>query len=248
MPGDVVPAKPHDAAVANPAGGPSGASGDAGRPVESFAALLGGRSAAIDAALPPAAFALGWLAGGRSLGWGIVGALGTAGVIALARYRRGGTARAALLSVLGVVVAALIVLRTGHAADFFLVQIVTNAASALAWAVSIACRLPLLGLVVGTALRQRTAWRRDPALMRAYSLGSWVWVGQYLVRLAVFVPLWATGQVVALGVARIARSWPLVAACPAASWWVVRRVLPPEHPGLRHPLRQDGSIDSPRRQ
>jgi hypothetical protein len=37
-----------------------------------------------------------------------------------------------LLGVLGVVLAALFVLRTGRAADFFLVQIVSNAASALA--------------------------------------------------------------------------------------------------------------------
>jgi hypothetical protein len=30
-------------------------------------------------------------------------------------------------------------------------------------------------------------------------------------------------------------TWPLVAACLAVSWWVLRRTLPPGHPGLRHP-------------
>jgi len=55
------------------------------------------------------------------------------------------------------------------------------------------------------------------------------------VRLAVFVPLWAAHAVVALGVARGVLTWPLVAACLAGSWWVIRRSLPAGHPGLRHP-------------
>jgi Protein of unknown function (DUF3159) len=202
---------------------------------ESLADLLGGRRAAFDASIPPAVFTIAWLAGGHSVAWGAGGAVAAAAAIAGWRWYRGDRPRAVLLGLLGVVVAALIVLRTGRAADFFLVQIATNIASALAWTVSIVWRWPLLGLVVGGVLRQRTSWRRDPALLRAYGHGSWVWVAQYLVRIAVLVPLWATGQVVALGVARLVLSWPLVTACLVASWWVVRRSLPPDHPGLRHP-------------
>ena len=118
---------------------------------------------------------------------------------------------------------------------FFLPQLLSNAASALAWAVSIVVRWPLLGLVVGTALGQRTRWRRDPHLLRGYQRASWVWVGQYLVRLAVFLPLFAADAVVALGVARTVLTWPLVAACVALSWPVLRTALPPGHPGIRHP-------------
>jgi hypothetical protein len=89
--------------------------------------------------------------------------------------------------------------------------------------------------VVGAVLGQRTRWRRDPDLLRAYARGSWVWVAQYALRVAVFLPLYAAGQVVALGAARVALTWPLVAACLAVSWWVIRRSLPAGHPGLRHP-------------
>jgi hypothetical protein len=71
--------------------------------------------------------------------------------------------------------------------------------------VSIALRLPLLGLAVVTVLGQRAAWRRDPALLRVYCQANWVWVAQYVVRIAVLVPLWAAGHVVALGAARLAR-------------------------------------------
>jgi hypothetical protein len=155
--------------------------------------------------------------------------------VAVIRLVRGGRPRAVLFGLLGVAVAALVALYTGRAVDFFLVQIVSNAASALVWAVSIVVRWPLLGLVVGTALGQRTRWRHDPDLLRGYQRASWVWVGQYLVRLAVFVPLYAADAVVALGIARTVLTWPLVALCVAISWPVLRSALPHGHGGLRHP-------------
>jgi hypothetical protein len=58
-------------------------------------------------------------------------------------------------------------------------------------------------------------------------------VGQYVIRIAIFTPLWAAGAVVALGIARVALSWPLVAACVALSGTVLVRALPADHPGLR---------------
>jgi hypothetical protein len=201
---------------------------------QSLAELLGGRRAALDATVPPVAFVVGWLAW-DSIGIASAVSIGAGVAVAGWRLAHGHRPRAVLVGLLGVCVAALIAMRTGRAEDFFLLQLVSNSASALAWAVSIVVRWPLLGVVVGTALGQRTRWRRDPALLSAYQRGSWVWVAQYVVRLAVFLPLYATGQVVALGVARVALTWPLVAACLAVSWWVIRRSLPEGHPGLRHP-------------
>jgi Protein of unknown function (DUF3159) len=202
---------------------------------ESLADLLGGRRGAIEASLPPVAYAVGWGVAGRSILAGVVAALVVGAVVAVWRVRQGDRPRAVLISLLGVCLAALIALRTGRAENFFLLQLLSNAASALAWIVSIVVRWPLLGIVLGAVLGQKTRWRRDPALLRAYARGSWVWVGQYVIRVAVFLPLYAAGQVVALGVARIALTWPLVVACLAVSWWVIRRSLPPGHPGLRHP-------------
>jgi hypothetical protein len=203
---------------------------------ESLAELLNGRRAAVDATLPAAGFVAGWLIGGRSIWAGAAVAVVLAVAVSAWRLRRGDKPRAVLIGLLAVCVAALIALRTGRAEDFFLLQLLSNAASALAWAVSIVIRWPLLGLVVGAVLGQKARWRRDPALLRAYGMGSWVWVLQYLIRVAVFLPLYAAGQVVALGVARVLLTWPLIAACLAVSWWVIRRSLPPDHPGLRHPV------------
>lgn len=207
---------------------------------ESLADLLGGRRGAVDATVPPVAFVAGYLIGGGSAGtrglvFGVSAALLAAAVIGVWRVTHGGGVRATAVGILGVGVAALVALRTGRPEDFFLLRIVTNVVSALAWIASIAVRWPLLGVVVGLVLGQKASWRKDPALLRAYRIGSYVWVLQYVVRIVVLVPLYLAGQVVALGIAQAVLTWPLVAVCLAVSWWVVRAALPPDHPGLRHP-------------
>ncbi len=206
----------------------------------SLVQVLGGRTGALDASAAPLAFVLGYgvadLTGrADALLWGGGAALVAGFVAAAVRLARGRRPGAALAGLLGVVVAVLVALYTGRAVDFFLLRVAANAASALAWTVSIAVRWPLLGLVAGAALGQRTRWRGDPDLLRGYGRASWVWVAQYLVRLAVFVPLYLAGAVYALAVAQLVLTWPLVPVSILLSWVVLRRTLPPGHPGLLHP-------------
>ncbi|MCU1649052.1 MAG: integral rane protein, partial [Pseudonocardia sp.] len=157
--------------------------------------VLGGRTGALDAGIPAVAFVTAWAVAGvvapsgdgsstAGVLWGAGAAFAAGVVLAGVRLARGRRPAGVALGLLGVVVAALVVLYTGRAADFFLLQIASNAASALAWVASIAVRWPLLGVVVGLALGQKTRWRADPDLLRGYSRASWVWVAQYLVRLA----------------------------------------------------------------
>lgn len=203
---------------------------------QSLRELLGGRGGALDASVPPAAFVLGWLVADRSIGWGALAAVAAGALVGALRLARGGRVSAVLASVAAVAGGALIALHTGRPEDVFLIQLLSNVASALAWTVSVLVRWPLLGVVVGALLGQKTRWRRDPDLLRAYGRASWVWVfGQYTVRVVIFALLWWSGWVVALGVARVALSWPLVALTVAASAVVLRRSLPAGHPGLRHP-------------
>ncbi|WP_432971709.1 DUF3159 domain-containing protein [Dactylosporangium sp. CA-233914] len=206
------------------------------REEESLSDLLGGWRSAVETAAPVLGFAVGWLAGGHSIplgaGIAVLAGAAVAGWRLAARRRPIGT----VFSLLVVCVGALVAVRTGRAEDFFGVRVLTNAASALGWAASILVRWPLLGLVVGTVLGQKARWRSDPALLRAYQRASWVWVLQYVLRLAVFVPLWWAGAVLWLAAAQTVLTWPLVAACLAVSWWVLRRSLPAGHPGIRHPV------------
>lgn len=200
---------------------------------ESLASILGGRRGAMDASVPPVAFVVGWLIADRSVAWGAGAAIAVAVVLGVFRLFRGEGVRAVVVSLAAVVAAALIALHTGRAEDFFLLQLLSNLASALLFAASIVIRWPLLGVVVGILLGQKTRWRRDPALVRAYSRASWLWVAQYALRVVVYGLLWWAGQVLALGVARTVLSWPLVALTVTVSGWVLYRSLPDDHPGLR---------------
>ncbi|GAA4437841.1 DUF3159 domain-containing protein [Actinokineospora soli] len=203
---------------------------------DSLSDLLGGKRGAVDATVPPVAFGLVWVAGDHSIGWSAATACVVALAIAVWRVSTGGKATAVLGSLAAVAAAALVVLYTGRAQDFFLIRLLSNVASGLAWAVSILVRWPLLGVVVGAVLGQKTRWRRDPDLVRAYGRASWVWVvGQYSLRSLVFGLLWWSGSVWWLTVAQVALSWPLVAAVLATSAVVLRKSLPADHPGLRHP-------------
>lgn len=202
---------------------------------ESLAQLLGGKRAAIDATIGPLVFGLAFALSGRSVLWAALAAVIASLVIGGWRLAQGDKPRAVLLGLLGVVVAALIAVRTGQAEDFFLIRLFTNIASALAWAVSIVVRWPLLGVVVGTLLGQKSRWRHDPVLLKAYSRASWVWVFQYVIRIIVWTPLYLAGMVEALSVTTALLTWPLVAACVAVSGWALAHYLPKDHPGLRHP-------------
>ena len=110
--------------------------------------ILGGRGA-VDATLPVVAFMAGLVAAqaagaDAAVAWAGGAAVLVAAIVAGLRLAHGGRPRSVLLGLLGVAVAALVALYTGRAVDFFAVQIVTNAASALAWAASIVVRWPLL--------------------------------------------------------------------------------------------------------
>lgn len=204
-------------------------------PNERLIDLLGGTRAAIEATVPPVAFVAAWLISGRSIEWGAGVAVVASIIVALISFARGRKPRAVILGLLGVVVAALIAMYTGQARDFFLVQILSNAASALAWTISIIVRWPFLGLIVGTIIGTKARWRKDPVLLRAYNRASVVWVWQYLIRIIVFGSLYLLDWVVALATARVVLTWPLVAACIAVSGWVLFRSIPKSHPGIRHP-------------
>jgi hypothetical protein len=203
---------------------------------ESLGEVLGGRRGALDASIPPLAFVVGWLAADQSIGIGAAAAVAVSALVGVYRLIKGGKITALVVSVAMVAVAAWIALETGRAQDFFLLRLMSNGVSALLWATSIVVRWPLLGVVVGAMIGQKTKWRKDPDLVKAYSRASWVWVLlQYTLRVVVWGLLWWAGEVVALSVVTFVMSWPLVAATVAVSGVVLFRSLPNDHPGLRHP-------------
>lgn len=170
---------------------------------------LGGRHGIADSSIPGLAFVAAYAASGSDLETSVWVAVGVGALLAVVRVVRRETLQFALAGFVGVAIAAFVARQTGRAEDFFLPGLLLNTAYAAAYVISIAVRWPLIGVIVGTLSGEGTAWRQDPMKLRGYSRASWVWVGVFLSRLAVQLPLYLAGAVVALGVARAAMGVPI---------------------------------------
>lgn len=182
---------------------------------------LGGRKGLLDSALPALTFVLTYLATGQDLGPALAAAVVVGGVVALLRLRRRDPLRNVLAGFAGVAVSVTVARTTGEPVDYFLPSLLANAGAAVAWAVSIWVRRPLLGVVVGAVTRSR-AWRTDPLLLHAYQRASWIWTASFVVRLVVMTPLWLSDALVALGVAKVVLGWPMVLVVIWLSWQVLQ--------------------------
>lgn len=200
--------------------------------------LLGGWYGVVETAAPPVLFVATYLVTARNLTAavivGIAVGIGLA-VLRLVRRERPGRVLGALLIV---IIGALFAARTGNAADYFWPRVLANFASALAFAISIIVRWPLLGVIVGPMLGTKMRWRGDPVLMTAYSRATWWWVLLSVVRGVIQVPLILNDQLVALAAVSVL-FYVLVVGTVAASWWTIKRSIPAGHPGIRKPQTQD---------
>ena len=203
-----------------------------------LAALIGGPRGALESILPPVVFVAVYVGLGQdnpdSLTWAIVAALALAvifGVWRLAERKRPTRVVGALVVVaLGAYLAA----RTGSAAAFFWPRVLLNVLSALAFVVGNVVRWPLLGVIVGPLVGTGMRWRKDPVLVRAYTRASWLWVLLNLVRAAVLFPLITADALWGLA-ASGAFFYLLVIATVLGSWVIIKRSIPPGHPGIREP-------------
>ncbi len=181
-----------------------------GTPASLFDAV-GGKLGIAESTLPFVAFTSVWSLTGRNVLAGGIVAVAITLALAIARLLRRQTLQFAFSGVIGVAIGALVATRTGKAEDFFLPGILINAASAIAYLTSIIVRRPLLGLIVSTMTGEGRSWYEDPVRRRAYTRASWIWVALFLFRLSIQLPLYLTGSVGPLAVAKIVTGIPLFA-------------------------------------
>lgn len=169
---------------------------------------VGGLRGSAEAAVPTVAFVLSW-----ALTHDIVTSLVAAGapvVLALVvRLVQRQTPRYALSSLVGLVVAAVLALRTGRAQDVFLPGILYSCTLTALTLVSVLVRWPLIGFVVGATSKDPLAWRSHPGVVRLCQRLTLVLAAMYAVRAVVMLPLYLTGQVGWLGVSKVVLGWPL---------------------------------------
>jgi len=188
-----------------------------------FAEALGGPLGIVESALPAAAFVLAYTVGSLEPSRAAMVAVAIGVLLAVARLARRQTVQFALSGLAGIAIAAFVVSRTGKAEDFFLPGLLLSGVYVLGLVGSIALRWPIAGVALGLIAQTGTAWRREPAKVRIYTHVTWIWVGVFAARLAVQLPLYLAGAVVALGVARVAMGLPLFAVGMWLSWLVLKQ-------------------------
>lgn len=150
-----------------------------------------------------------------------------AGVFALAavlyRIFRRQSLVTAVSGVVGVVAAVGLTLFSGRGVDYFVPGFITNGVWILVLLVSMIVRLPLLGFAFALVSGGFLGWRRVPGLFRVATFLTFCWLGLFVLRLAVQLPLFFAQSLVFLGAARIAMGLPLFAVLLIFTWVFVRR-------------------------
>jgi hypothetical protein len=201
---------------------------------QSLLTAVGGRLGIAETTLPFLLFAAVWAVNDREVAPAAIVAVAVAAGFAAARIMRGATPQFALSGAFGVGIAAIVASTTGRAEDFFLPGILLNAASGTAFLISILIGRPLLGFVAAPMLKEEPGWHRDPALRTMYSRASWIWVAIFYFRLAVQLPLYLTGAIGPLAVARVIAGPPLFALGLWLSYLVLRTRFDRSHGPLRN--------------
>ena len=156
----------------------------------------------------------------------LAASVGLAVVFTVVRIATKGQPTQAIAGLIGVIASAGLALWTGDARDNYVLGFFTNAAYALGLLVSLLVRWPVIGLVVGFLMGDGVAWRDDRRKYRAAQFLTLVWIGFFIARLVVQVPLYLADNVEALGVTRLLMGVPLYALLLVFTWLVVRAVYP----------------------
>jgi hypothetical protein len=189
----------------------------------SLAHAIGGPLGAAETSLPSVAFVVAYTASGSDTNTAAIVAVVLALVLTVARLARRQSPQYALSGLVGVGFAAFVATHTGKAENFFLPGLIANTAYAAVFLVSALVRWPVVGLIVANLDGESAGeWRSDRVRMRAFTLASWLWAGIFLLRLAVQLPLYLAGAVVALGVAKTAMGYPLFGLGLWLTWLIVR--------------------------
>jgi len=160
----------------------------------------------------------------RELSTALVGALGVAALFTLARLIQRKPLTQALAGIVGVGLSAWLANTTGKAEDFFVLGFFTNIGYILAMSVSIAVRWPFAGLLFGFIRNEGLDWRKHPARVKAYRIGTWVIISVLVLRLVVQVPLYLMGEpgLAGLATTRLIMGAPLYILGMWVAWLLTR--------------------------
>lgn len=181
---------------------------------------MGGPLGITESALPSVAFVIAYTAG-MSVRDSAILAVALAVLAAVARIARRTTPQFAIAGVVGVAISAWIATRTGEARNMFIIGLAANVVYAGVALGSIVVRWPLIGAIVG-GVGEAATWREDPAKYRAFRQATYLWVGIFVLRLIVQVPMYLADKPALLGTVKTAMGLPLFGVGIWLSWLILR--------------------------
>jgi hypothetical protein len=118
-------------------------------------------------------------------------ALGLSALLGVVRLVRRDTVKHALSGVFGVAFGVLFAMMTGDAKAFYLPGMLYTLGLALAYIITAAAGVPLLGLVLGPVFKENLSWRkRNPGRKKAYTKASYAWGLILLGKSAILFPMY----------------------------------------------------------
>lgn len=184
---------------------------------------LGGTRGLIDSGLPALVFLIVFNISGKDVNAALYSAVALSIVLTLLRLLKRETVQHAFSGLIGVGICAFISKRTGNAADFYLPGLWINAGYGLLYTITNLVKWPILGVMLGPILGENLLWRKDPARLNAYIKAGWLWVAMFAARLIVQYPLYESGNINALGTARLLMGYPLFIITAWGTWQILRK-------------------------
>ena len=184
---------------------------------------LGGKKGLLDSGLPALVFLVAFNIK-HELQTATTAAIIIALVLAILRLVKKDTLQHVISGLIGVVFCAFLARKTGSAVDYYLPGLIINVVYGSVYLIANLAGLPVIGLVLGPILGENLHWRKVAERKSAYIKASWLWVGLFASRLIVQYPLYKSGNLTALGTARLAMGYPLFAAVAWGSWLTIKKV------------------------
>ena len=150
-------------------------------------------------------------------------ALGAGAVLFVIRLARGEKVPSAIGSLLGVALAAAIVIWTGSVRDFFVIGIWAALAIFVPTALSVMAGRPLTGIIWNAVHGGEHAWREDRPTFRAHVIATAAIAVAHLAKFVVQQWMYVAGNITALGVADTLMGAPLTIALALLVVWAFRR-------------------------
>ncbi len=156
-----------------------------------------------------------------------------AGLQVLVRLAQRQSAMGALSGLIAVGICLVWAWNSHEARNYYTFGFITNAVYLVALSVSMAVRVPGVGLLVEFIRTLPTGqfgawladWKNDRPLWRAYMIVTALWTGLFGVRLLVQVPLYLADNVAALGITRLVMGIPFWALAIWVSYLIIATPL-----------------------